>query len=232
MGLLGGLMAVALVACQGGEVIGLGEVGDRPPKVIITRPPSGVRVPAGQVLEVQSTATDDRGVVRVELFAGDRRLRSDVPPEQVPQFSFTVVQRWVPDTPGEVIVKVVAFDTAGQQSPVAAVLVEVVGPPPTPPPTPRPTTPSAPPATPTATGQEGLTGTVVARALNVRAGPSTAFAVVHRLRFGDPVVAVARNDQGDWVLIRISGERTGWVAARYLEWQRDVSTLPVWSPER
>ncbi|GEM_PF-6285148 len=234
IGLVAGMMVVVLVACQGGLSAALGQ-GDRPPTVIITRPPSGVRVPAGQVLEVQSTSTDDRGVVRVELFVGDRRLRSDTPPEQLPQVSFTVIQRWTPETPGEAILKVVAYDTAGQRSPVAAVLVEVVGQAPTPTPpvlSPSPSPPSAPSPTPARAPQEELSGTVVVRALNVRRGPGTSFAVVSRLRFGDPVVAVARNAQGDWVLVRLTGDRTGWVAARYLEWQRDVDTLPVWSPEQ
>lgn len=204
---------------------------DRPPTVIIARPPSGVRVPAGQVVEIQSTATDDHGVVRVELFVDGERVRADAPPEQLPQLSYSLVQRWRPETTGNVTIKVIAYDTAGQPSLPAAITVEVIGAPASPTVTVSPS-PVPSPVAPTPSASQGplISGTVAVRALNVRAGPGTAFPVVEHLRLGDNVTALARTSQGDWVHVRLSDGRTGWVATRYLEWSGDIGTLPVWQP--
>lgn len=204
---------------------------DRPPTVIIARPPSGVRVRAGQVVEIQSTATDDHGVVRVELFVDGERVRTDAPPEQLPQLSYSLVQRWRPEKAGNVTVKVIAYDTAGQSSPPAAITVEVIGAPASPTVTVSPSPAPSPVApTPTASQKPLISGTVAVRALNVRAGPGTAFPVVEHLRLGDSVMALARTSQGDWVQVRLSDGRTGWVATRYLEWSGNIGTLPVWQP--
>ena len=232
--LVWGVFLLFLVGCESLSLPAPEAQADRPPTVIITRPPSGVRVPAGQVVEIQSTATDDRGVVRVELQANGQPVRADSPPEQLPQLSYTVVQRWRPQAPGEVVIKVIAYDTAGQASSPAAITVEVVGP------AAKPTSTAAPrettfPATFTPTPSptvvsEVVSGTVTVGALNVRAGPGTAFAVVERLRQGDTVVGLARTQRGDWVQVRLPDGRTGWVSARYLKWSQDLTTLPLWQP--
>lgn len=96
------------------------------PKVAINSPPSGTRVDIGEELEVQSTATDEKGVNRVELWVDGALVRSDTPPSSEGQRSFSVVQRWTPDTPGSHILEVKAYDVDDLASEPAAIMVVAV----------------------------------------------------------------------------------------------------------
>lgn len=68
---------------------------------------------------------------------------------------------------------------------------------------------------------EGWFAVVAARAVNVRAGPSTAAPVVGRLTNGEEVLVVTVVDQpaiDGWSLVRIEGDGvTGYVASRLLQ---------------
>jgi hypothetical protein len=75
-----------------------------------------------------------------------------------------------------------------------------------------------------------LIGTVTAEALNVRSGPGANYATVGVLYKGDAVNVLARNQDGSWLSIA-KGDLKGWVSAKYVEVQGDISTLPVAAAE-
>lgn len=92
------------------------------PTVVISSPPSGTAVTVGEEVNITSVATASAGVDRVELSVSGLAVRNDAPPSGDPT-SFSVVQAWMPETAGDVIVSVVAYDTAGTASePVTIVL--------------------------------------------------------------------------------------------------------------
>jgi uncharacterized protein YraI len=64
-------------------------------------------------------------------------------------------------------------------------------------------------------------------AINVRAEPSTAAAVVATLASGESVTVTGRNAAADWLRIALPDEETGWVAAFLLDAGGDVNTLRV-----
>lgn len=63
--------------------------------------------------------------------------------------------------------------------------------------------------------------------LNVRTGPSMGFGSIATLPFGFGVNMVARNSEGNWVLISLTNGVTGWVNVNYLFTQFPVNSLPV-----
>lgn len=58
------------------------------------------------------------------------------------------------------------------------------------------------------------TGVVTASQLNVRQGPSTSYAIIHRLWLGN--VVKVTGSVGSWYRIQLSDGRTGWVSGAYL----------------
>ena len=74
-----------------------------------------------------------------------------------------------------------------------------------------------------------IVGVIVITALKLRSGPSTDFNSLKILNADDPVMAIARDAAGDWVLVRLPDDGTeGWVpsAAKYVRWEGDLSKLP------
>jgi uncharacterized protein YgiM (DUF1202 family) len=71
-----------------------------------------------------------------------------------------------------------------------------------------------------------LSGHVLADRLNVRDGPSTEFNVIGKLFKGNEVTGAGRNPTGDWMKVHYAGH-SGWVSARYIDFQSPVSDLPV-----
>ncbi|MBK8025717.1 MAG: SH3 domain-containing protein [Chloroflexi bacterium] len=63
--------------------------------------------------------------------------------------------------------------------------------------------------------------------LNVRTGPSMGFGSIATLPFGFGVQMVARNGEGNWILIRLTNGVTGWVNVNYLFTQYNTNSLPV-----
>lgn len=66
--------------------------------------------------------------------------------------------------------------------------------------------------------------------VNVRSGPSTSNSVITTLTPGEPVKALGRNAAGDWVLVRIDDDTTGWVALSVTQAEGDPSALPELEP--
>ncbi|GAB4567633.1 MAG: hypothetical protein Kow0047_19920 [Anaerolineae bacterium] len=110
--------------------------------------------------------------------------------------------------------------------PTAAVLV-------TPTPEPEAETqteaPSAAPTTERLPAVVGKVARITADVLNVRAGPSTRYAVIHQLKLNEEVEVVGRNEDGSWLLViydRATDAR-GWIYAEYAEVGEGVEDLPV-----
>jgi hypothetical protein len=93
--------------------------------VVINGPPSGTAVVVGQEVLIDSTATADAGVARVELAIDGVVVRRDSPPSGNPT-TFRVSQGWTPDAQGQVAVSVVAYDLNGNASPQVSLTLQVV----------------------------------------------------------------------------------------------------------
>ncbi|MBN1995242.1 MAG: hypothetical protein JW953_21310 [Anaerolineae bacterium] len=131
------------------------------PTVAINSPPSETQVVSGQEVSIQSTATDAKGITRIDLLVDGDIVRSDKAPS--PQTSFSVVQVWQAGAPGKHTVGVLAYNMDNVASNMAEISLEVQagpGPAPTVTPTLAPTTaptdaptaaPTTAPASPTPT---------------------------------------------------------------------------------
>lgn len=102
---------VALTACENAK-----------PSIVIVSPAHGSQFREGETIAVQSTATDARGVARVELLVDGAVVRLDTSP--APQTTFTLIQTWQA-TAGTHTLMVRAYNTAGAVSDPAAISVVV-----------------------------------------------------------------------------------------------------------
>ena len=95
------------------------------PRLELVSPPSGTRVILGEELNVETRATDERGLNCTELWVDDAIYRVD---EAKGQPSFHVVQRWRADTPGQHELMVQAINMDEQTSLPVRLMVEVLDP--------------------------------------------------------------------------------------------------------
>jgi len=95
--------------------------------VVINSPPSGSQVQVGQEVIVQATATDSRGVTRVELLVNGVLYHSDVSPNPQGQSPFISRQSWRASAAGTYTLMVKAYNAAGGVSQPAAITVNVTG---------------------------------------------------------------------------------------------------------
>jgi len=99
-------------------------------------------------------------------------------------------------------------------------------------PTPRPTptlaepTPTIEVPTPTPLPQVVIQGQVV----NVRQGPSIAYAIIGQVRVGETYDLVGRNDLATWWLICCVNGQQGWVTAQLVSPQGNIDGLPIIAP--
>jgi formylglycine-generating enzyme required for sulfatase activity len=117
------LLAAMILACG---LPGRGQPAAGGPAIIISAPLTGTRVEVGQVMNVESTATDASGVKKVELWVDGQLYREDGPP--APQATYTVVQPWQATGPGNHTLTVRAHNVGGLISDLSSVVVEVVEP--------------------------------------------------------------------------------------------------------
>ena len=138
------------------------------PTIELISPPSGVRIVLGDELEVESQASDRRGLDRIELWIDDEIYRID---QAGGQPSFHVIQRWRADSPGQHSIKVQAINMDERVGQPVTIMVEVLDPAlftatptqtptQTPTPTPVPTITPVPTHTPTATSTPTVLPTV------------------------------------------------------------------------
>ncbi len=75
-------------------------------------------------------------------------------------------------------------------------------------------------------GVTGITATVTARVLNVRAGPGVSWERLTQVREGETYAVLGRNGDSSW--FQISGPGfTGWVSGRFVTLSGDAAALPV-----
>ncbi len=109
----------------------------------------------------------------------------------------------------------------------------------TPSPTASPTATDTPTLSPTPTATPSITPTplpeavVVARELNLRAGPGTVYAAIALLKSGDTLDVLGRIGSNEWVQVApVTTDTLGWVAAAqdYVTIYVDLKAVPVVTP--
>ena len=207
------LLVAGILAC---ELPGLG--GGTKPTVVILSPVSGTQAKAGEIVAIQSSATDVKGVTRVELWVDGSLVRSDVSPQQQPAFS--VIQEWTAAVLGSHSVTVKAYNAAGRVSDPATITVNVVE-----------DGTAAVPATPA-----GVTlppgapwAAITARVLNVRRGPGTNYPVIGQLQQNDVVEISGKNADSSWLqIVYPTGTiGRGWISASYAQVRGSPASIPV-----
>ncbi len=153
--------SIILIACD--IEVGLPNAEPSKPTGGITSPPHGSQFLEGDLVTVQSFASDPAGIARVDLHVDGVAIRADVPPSPQGQTYFAVAQTWQA-VRGTHTITVRAYTVKGGVSDIGSVMV-TVGPPATPvatlppvAPPPAPSTPSAP--SPTFTPPATVTPTV------------------------------------------------------------------------
>jgi hypothetical protein len=206
------LLMIEILAC---ELPGLG--GGPEPTVVILSPVSGSQVKTGETVAIQSSATDVKGVTRVELWVDGSLVHSEVSPQQQPAFSVT--QEWMAAVLGSHSVTVKAYNAAGRVSDPATVTVNVVEEV-----TAIPTIPAdvtLPPGAPWAA--------ITARVLNVRKGPGTNYPVIGQLQQNDVVEIAGKNADSSWLqIVYPTGTiGRGWISASYAQVRGSPASIPV-----
>ena len=85
-------------------------------------------------------------------------------------------------------------------------------------------------ATSTPIAQPGNIGVVVSHALNVRAGPSTVFAILRSISRGTEFTVLGQNNSGAWLFVRLSGGLEGWLARAYTNYSGIAPVVPSPKP--
>lgn len=145
------LALVMIVVLMLGSILAC-DIGGAPakPTVSITAPSSDAQVELGEV-NVLISASDPKGITRVELSVDGNIYRTDANPDPEGQPSWALVQTWTATDPGMHTLSVTAYNVDGEASAPWAVTVEVVEEvlptPTTPPEVPTATSPPPPPPT-------------------------------------------------------------------------------------
>jgi hypothetical protein len=117
------LMALVLVgsilACDIGG-------GAAKPTIAITAPTSDAQFEEGDEVNVLSSASDAKGVVRVELYVDGDLFRTDSSPSAEGETSLAMAQTWTARDPGVHTLSVIAYNVDGTASDPWAVSIEVV----------------------------------------------------------------------------------------------------------
>jgi hypothetical protein len=115
--LLGGMLA-----CDFG-----GGGGPSQPTIVVTAPTSGTEYQVGDEVNVLSSASDAKGVMRVELYVDGVLYRTDPSPIPSGSKDLTMVQQWIAEGPGTHTLSVTAVNVDGQESAPWAVTIRVAG---------------------------------------------------------------------------------------------------------
>ena len=110
------MLSLSLSACS--------SFSPRKPSIVILSPLSATQFREGEPITIQSTATDARGIMRVEFAVDDQVVRMDAPP--TPMQTFTVTQTWQA-TAGPHMITVRAVNTSNVLSDPATIQVSVLG---------------------------------------------------------------------------------------------------------
>ncbi len=136
---------------------------------------------------------------------------------------FTAHQAWVPNAPGEYLIRVRGMNSGGVWSEPAEVRVFVLGADATATlePTPAVT------ATPTITATPSTPTLVLIQNANCRIGPGQLYQVLTSVLEGDSLPILGRNEDGTWWLVQLpSGERC-WISAVTGVTLGDIPSVPA-----
>lgn len=114
----------ALLLLLGSLIAACSFFAPRKPSVVIISPSLGSQYENGQIVTVQSTATDPSGIVRIDLEVDGNVVHSDSPSSATQTFNAT--QTWQA-TGGEHTLSVIAYNTSNVPSDPAIVQVAVSG---------------------------------------------------------------------------------------------------------
>jgi hypothetical protein len=110
------LASSGVLACDLSTVTDLVGLGTPPkPRVTILSPTNNAQFKEGDEIQVQSTSTDPKGIVRVELLVDGATVATDVSPVPQGQTMFNLIQRWRA-TPGQHTISVRAYNASGVAS--------------------------------------------------------------------------------------------------------------------
>ncbi|MFL7794384.1 MAG: NBR1-Ig-like domain-containing protein [Anaerolineae bacterium] len=118
IGLAAIVLLAAMLACGPAS-------GAKMVSVTINNPPSGSVVAVGESVMIDSTATAEAGIDRIELTVNGEMVRRDSPPGGKPT-TFRVSQLWTPAAEGRATISVIAFDVNGLSSETAMIDLQVV----------------------------------------------------------------------------------------------------------
>lgn len=120
------LASVGVLACDLSMVTNLLGLGaPAKPKVTILSPTNNAQFKEGEEIEIQSTSTDSKGVVRVELLVDGVTVATTLSPVPQGQTMFNLIQRWQA-TPGQHTLSVRAYNVSGVASDPVMVTIVVV----------------------------------------------------------------------------------------------------------
>jgi len=88
-------------------------------------------------------------------------------------------------------------------------------------------TETAAPTTSVSTPTPGMTAFVTANVLNVRSGPGTHYAVVAKVKKGDVLTLLGRNEAGSWLKIDLPKHDEAWVSAHFVATTATLAALPA-----
>ncbi len=183
------------------------------PRVIINSPTSGATSPVGREILISASATDSRGVTRVQLQADGRIVQTLTSENQNGQTTFNAVMSYTPRETGQLVLRVVAYrgTVVSDPSEIEMTIGGANAPISTQPPSSggggAPILPTIDPNDPTCRARAS-TG------LNVRGGPSTDFQILRVLSAGEVVPIIGRTGANDWWQVRV-GNVVGWVNAPF-----------------
>jgi hypothetical protein len=145
------VLAGSLLACDLTDITDITGGPSQPstPTITMTAPTNGAEFQVGQQVNVLSSASDARGINRVELYVDGVLYRTDPSPNPSPNALVSLSQAWIAEVAGTHTLSLVAVSVEGQESAPWAVTVRVVGE--AAGPSVSPTTEGAPPPVPTAT---------------------------------------------------------------------------------
>ena len=118
-------LVISLVATACAIEVGLPKAQSGKPSGGVLSPPHGSQFRAGDVVTVQSFATDSDGIARVDLFVDGLPIRSDSTPNPQGQTYFAVSQQWQA-VQGTHTMTVRAYTVQGRVGDIGSVLVNVL----------------------------------------------------------------------------------------------------------
>jgi hypothetical protein len=117
------LLAGGVLACD----VDMGGGAPAKPTIVMTAPTSGAQFQVGEEVDIISSASDPKGVSRVELYVDGQLNRTDPSPDPTGSTEVSMFQTWLAGDPGSHTLSVIAVNVEGEESDSWAVTITVVG---------------------------------------------------------------------------------------------------------